>query len=558
MKATMIGIAALPDSIVGALGNAPQPATSESRAPLPQPADPRAAAPGAPAAGPPQRGGGLHQTMVGMPTPGAGMAPPAAAAPPPAMGGRPVNKTMLGVALPGIAPTGEAPPPMQPAPAPAPLPVAPAPVPRSTVALKVPYVPPPEPLADEPAPPPPRIVRRKGGIPLAAVGGVSAVLVLGLGAAIALLWRSAPPISAQPRSAPDGKDILHLSCDARSCADGTVVTFGGARATFATGEADLTLPEPLRIGDNALSLVIDRPGMGRDETVKVTVPVAYRVRADVSTMNSPRPAITIRVEAQPGTDVQVNGKPVTLDAAGVGAYAVDESASTEGPADESRVISVDVPYVVVQKGGTTEKGTASARVAVAPLRVDAPGTKAVVDDSSALLAGRAAKGSTVTVDGVPVTVGPDGAFETTVPLGSSGDHGIEVRAGTSVLAPRTVHALVTRATSLADAAKQFEQQHPIGYDAAMSDIAGKTGQPIVVTGEVLDARSSGHRTLALVDDKRGCAKGPCLARVVLGRDMPLAHGDVVSAYGLVARAFSAPGGQTVPEVEAQFLLRGKR
>jgi hypothetical protein len=124
--------------------------------------------------------------------------------------------------------------------------------------------------------------------------------------------------------------------------------------------------------------------------------------------------------------------------------------------------------------------------------------------------------------------------------------------------PRTVHAVITRVANLADAAKQFEQQHPLGYDTAMSDIAGKTGQPIVVTGEVLETRSSGHRTLLLVDDKRGCAKGPCLSRVIVGRDMPLAHSDVVSAYGQVARAYSAPNGQTVPEVEAQFVVRARR
>jgi hypothetical protein len=428
---------------------------------------------------------------------------------------------------------------------------------NATVALKVPYVPPPEPLKDEPAPLPPRIVRKKG-VPIALVGVISAALVLIGGIAIALLWRSGPPITAQPRSATDGRDLLHLSCDPKSCADGTVVTLGSARAVFAAGEADLALAEPLRIGENTLTLVIDRPGMGRDESLKLVVPVAYRVRADVSTMYGPRPSITIRVEARPGTDVRIDGKPVPLDASGVGAYSVEESLATEGPADESRVVSIDLPYVVVQKGGVTEKGTASARIAVAPLRVDAPGMHAVVDESAALVAGRAAKGSTVTVEGQPVPIGPDGAFEATVPLGELGDHSVEVRAGTAALMPRRVHALITRVANLSDAAKQFEQQHPIGYDAAMADIAGKTGQPIVVTGEVLDARSSGHRTLVLVDDRRGCAKGPCLSRVIVGRDMPLAHGDVVSAYGLVARAFSAPNGQTVPEVEAQFILRVKR
>jgi hypothetical protein len=412
-------------------------------------------------------------------------------------------------------------------------------------------------LKELPAPRPPRVVRKKG-VPIALVGVISAVLVLVGGLATALLWRGAPPIKAQARSAPDGRDILELTCDPRSCKDGTVVTLAGARAVFAAGEADLQLPEPLRVGDNTLQLVIDRPGMGRDETLKLLVPVAYRVRADVSTMNFQRPCITIRVEAHPGTDVRIDGRPVSLDALGAGSYAVDESAATEGPADESRIVTIDLPYVVVQKGGAAESGMASARVAVAPLRVDAPGMRAVVEESAALLAGRAAKGSTVTIDGAPVPIAPDGSFETPVPLGALGDHTVEVRAGTASLMPRTVHAVLTRVTSLAEAARQFEQQHPIGYDAAMGDIAGKTGQPIVVTGEVLDARSSGHRTLVLVDDKRGCARGPCLSRVVVGRDMPLAHGDVVSAYGLVARAFSAPNGQTVPEVEAQFVLRTKR
>ena len=78
--------------------------------------------------------------------------------------------------------------------------------------------------------------------------------------------------------------------------------------------------------------------------------VAYRVRADVTTMSAPQPAITVRIEAQPGTVVSIDGKPVTLDAAGLGAYAIDESAATEGPADESRVVSLDSTYVVMPPG----------------------------------------------------------------------------------------------------------------------------------------------------------------------------------------------------------------
>jgi hypothetical protein len=315
----------------------------------------------------------------------------------------------------------------------------------------------------------------------------------------------------------------------------------------------------LHVGDNNLSLAIDRPGMGRDETVKLVVPVAYRVRADVTTMETSHPSITVRVEAPVDTEVRVDDKPVQLDASGLGTYLLDESAVTQGPADESRVVAIEVPYVVVPKGRSPEKGTVSARIAVAPLRVDAPSASSVTDDDKVLVAGRAAKGASVTVDGASVGVSADGAFESTVPVNALGDRIIEVRAGTAALAPRTVRVTVKRVASLAVAAKAFEDQQPIGYDAAMRDIsAAKTGEPIVVEGEVVEARASGHRTLVLVDDRRGCAKGPCLTRVVVGRDLALAHGDVVRAYGRVARAYRTPTAQTVPEVEAEFVVRPHR
>jgi len=473
---------------------------------------------------------------------------------------------MLGVALPGIAPlhagdpaanpTADAEPPEPPSASLARLP------PTHSLAETMPipafFVPPPAPLADEPMPSGPGRTRR-GGASLAVAALLAGGVALVGGAAIALLWRSAPPIAAQPRIAPDGKDVLHLTCETSSCQDGTLVSLGSAHAAFAAGEADLPLAAPLNVGDNALTLSIDRPGMGRDETVKLLVPVAYRVRADVTTMGGPHPCITIRVEAPPQTEVRVDDKPVTLDATGAGSYVLDEAAATEGPADESRIVAIDVPYVVVPKGRAPETGTVSARIAVAPLRVDAPGTSTVIDEDKLLLAGRAARGATVTVDGASVTVAPDGAFETTIAVDAAGERTVEVRAGTGALAPRTVHIPVTRVANLADAAQAFEERGAVGYDAAMRDIeAAKTGERIVVEGDVVEARGSAHRTLALVDDRRGCAKGPCLARVIIGRDLSLARGESLRAYGRVARAYRTPTAQTVPEIEAEFVLRAKR
>src|SRR6202012_4582354 len=104
---------------------------------------------------------------------------------------------------------------------------------------------------------------------------------------------------------------------------GTVVSADGSRATFAGGEADLTLPRPLHIGDNALTLAIDRPGYGRDESLKVVVPLPYRVWADVVPMSEAHPSIVIRAQAVAGSEVTVDGKRLALDGDGIGAYAID-------------------------------------------------------------------------------------------------------------------------------------------------------------------------------------------------------------------------------------------
>ncbi len=502
-----------------------------------------------------------HKTMLGVASPLGAQAFGMSPAPAPAPAAAPVvsssHKAMLGVASAMAAPPSPAAPPAQPVDPPKRGPAA-------TQILQVAYAPPPAPLPELKAPPPPVVVR-KGGVPLTVVALLAGgVLVVGA-VVIALFWKSAPPMNAQARAGADGSDVLHLTCDPKTCPDGTTATLASAKATFAGGQADLPVATPLHLGENDFSLQVDRPGMGRDETMNFVVPVSYRVRADVTTMSAPRPAITIRVEARPGTDVKVDGKPVALDANGAGAYVVDESAAAEGAADESRVVSLDLPYSITPASpasagkATPESGTVSARVAVSPLRVDAPGPVSVVEDDHVLVAGRGPKGASVTVDGNVVSVAADGSFETTIPLPSPGDHVAEIRGGTQALMPRTVHVTVTRVASLAAAAKAFEQsQHPIGYDVAMSDIAGKTGQPIVVEGPVLESRASGHRTLVLVDDRRGCKKSPCHARVVVGSDLALVPGDVLHAYGVVARGFTPTSGPTIPEIDSQFALRTKK
>ena len=85
-------------------------------------------------------------------------------------------------------------------------------------------------------------------------------------------------------------------------------------------------------------MTIDRPGTGRDESVKLAVPVAFRIRADLSDINAKTPVVTVRVSAAAGSDVTVDKKALALDATGNGSYVIDVSADIEGPTEDVRLI----------------------------------------------------------------------------------------------------------------------------------------------------------------------------------------------------------------------------
>jgi hypothetical protein len=473
--------------------------------------------------------------MMGVAVPG--IAPVAASAPPRGLAG-----TMLGVAVPGIAPVHAS---HAPGPASSGAPRAP---PRQAVEI----APRPAPLVDDEPDLGPAPQRVKRGVPLGAVAGVVGVLVAAAGVAAFFLLRSTPLV-AQPGLDAQGHERLHLRCE--TCPDGTVAELAGARATFQNKETDLTLANSLKVGNNPLTIHLDRPNLGRDESVHVVVPVAFRIRADLADLAAAHPAITVRVEAVAGTDVRVDGKPVALDASGEGAYATDFGSETDGVSDELRLIDRVIPYAVTPKSGVEEKGKLTVRVGIAPLRLDGPGSRAVVDGATFHLAGRTARGGSVTANGTPVHTEPDGTFAQPFDLPSAGDLAVEMRASAPQLAPRTAHFVVKRVEHLADEAKAREQVPEATYDAIASDIPAAVGKATIVEGDVAEARTTAAGTLAIVDDMRGCAHAPCLVRVTYGGDTRFKHGDVLRVFGRVTRPF-AYGSSTVPEVEADFVQLG--
>ena len=522
-----------------------------------------------------------QKTMMGVAIPG--IAPtqqpppqPQQQGAPPAPGSAPdlrsKQSTMLGVAIPGIAPTHEPQQPSQP-PAPhgslpqhhpygltpqglpAPAPYMPSQVQNTALGMmaapEVKIVPRPKTLIDEPLPAAP-VIAPKRGIPALAVVGIVAVLVLVLGGAGAYLaLRNPGTLTAAPQLDETGKESLKIGC--ATCPDGTTVALGASTATVTAGAALLPLPAPLSIGDNNLAVKIDRPGAGRDEEVKVHVPVAYRVRADLATLTAKPPAITVRVEASLGSEVTVDEKPVTLDATGRGSYAIDLSKETEG-VGEAKTFERKIPFMITPKGGPPQTGYLTARTGIQALALEAPGAELYTDKTTAAVAGQTRPGSTVTIDGQNVPVDAQGHFGVRVELASVGDKPLEIIASAAPQAPRIVKVKVIRVASLADASKELDGKAPIAFDVFGADPTSKVGQQAVVEGDVVDVRASGGHTVMLVDTKRGCTKGAsCLVRIAHGEEDKVARGDSVRAFGRIVGPVTASG-KTVPEIEASLVL----
>jgi hypothetical protein len=384
---------------------------------------------------------------------------------------------------------------------------------------------------------------------------VVVVLLVG-GGVIALFVRGGTPLVASPRVGPQGEDQLHFACE--KCADDTRVSIGASSATFKNKQADLALPTPLAVGDNRVELTLERPG-ARAEVVKLNVPVSFRVQTDLSEITATPPQIKVRVEAKPGSQVKIDGKPLPLEK-GAATLVVPLGDDASGPSDEMKTVEKVVAYEVVHDG-KTEQGTVKARVPIAPLRIDAPSAVVVTDGATLLVAGRAVKNANVTVGGSAATSKPDGTFEAKVDV--SGNMDVVVAAWipksptSAPLGTRTAIVKVQKVASLAEEAKRQDAAYPLGYDAVASAVEANLGQPFVVHGSVLDARTANHQTVLIVDDVRGCAKGRCLTRVVYGGDTVVARGDWVRAYGRISGTVATSDGQKVPDVDASFLLKGK-
>jgi len=505
------------------------------------------------------------RTMLGVAMPG--IAPSPEASPEPARRAAPLG-TLLGVATPGIAPAapGAAPAPAQgPAvaprtnrtllgvtgpgkdtrPAQGPDPLAPGVL---TAAFKIPAVLPLPAAPQQAALPEAPEIAPKRGLPMApVVGGIAVALALG-GVGLFFALKSAAPLTAQGRVDEAGKEALATHCP--SCPDGTKLTLGAAAATVKGGEAVIPLAAPLALGPNDFDIQIDRPAGGRDETVRLRVPVSYRVRADLASLAADPPSIVVKAEAVPGATVEIDGKPVSL-TAGKGEASFPLGEETTGPADESKVIDKTLPFkVTLTSPSRTEGGTLPVRVRVVPLHLDAPGHHAVLAGSGACkLTGQTVVGGKLTVNGADTPLGSRGEFAAEVPCAEVGKHAVAVVAHMPGFAARKAVVTLTKVVSLEAEAKVWESKPLAPADALAKPES--VGKPAVLEGELVEARTVNGLTVALLDNRRGCKSG-CMVRVLYGGAEPLVKSQSYKVFGVVTRTLTADG-KTVPEVDVAFV-----
>lgn len=368
--------------------------------------------------------------------------------------------------------------------------------------------------------------RKRAIVVLAAAG----LLVVGA-LAFALLYRSAAPVTA--RVQPDGKggDALLLGCP--SCPDGTVVEHDGERAEVRQGSATLALRAPLAVGESRLAIALDRPGRGRDETVRVPVHVAYRVTPDLSPLAGETPSVAVVVDAAKGVRVEVEGREVNT-SSGRGTELVDLRRELTGVRDTPEILSRTIPFSVETESGR-EAGAVSVSIPIVPLRIDAPLGRITFEGPSFVLAGRVPKGASVLAAGHPIPVRADGSFAHTMNVSSVGQADVPVRAVMPGMAPRLATVGVRRVESLEAVARECSSQRDvIGVSSART--AALVGKPGAVVGEVLELSRAGVQTIVLVSAASCDGKGDaCRVRAVLGAELDATRGDTVTVCGLVSK-----------------------
>ncbi|HSC87162.1 MAG TPA: hypothetical protein VLC09_07830 [Polyangiaceae bacterium] len=460
-----------------------------------------------------------------------------------------LQRTLLGVATPGITPTGAfaaTPQPAQPAqsaqsaqsaqPAGAPA-ASPAATPSTTPGSANPSrhspFPPATPSGSSagdlriPAAPrlPSQPARKSKPFPwrllLAGMAGAAA-----LGGSLALLTKRVPRVAVTAFEVSEtGTDRLVLRCD--GCAQGQWLSLGEGSATTSgalapTASRQKWTGQPLRlepqrrllVGNNSLTLqVLDANGETAHET-QLVVPIAFRIETSLEGKQADPPSARLIVRAPPNSHVRIAGRDVPL--VGDAATLPIELTDARGETGRVQPLSLDWP-IEVTTGSSRKNSSARVQAAITPLELLTPARGHVLQAGPLAVSGRTLPGTRVRLGSSEVVADAKGEFQLTLPAPQPGS--LHLLAASGELVARVVDVSIGGPPT-ATATQPFPAAGSLQLD-----------QNVVLTGTVVESRVAGERTTVLLEAEGTCAAPPCLARVFFGQNRQLRPGQRVVASG---------------------------
>jgi hypothetical protein len=478
----------------------------------------------------------LGQTMVGVGAlPGADHAnAPLAAAPiaPAASAAKNNPKgTLMGVALPGIAPTHEPTPPPQFAPPP-------------------PYVPPPPPA---PATPSGRFDELPAGVPKSSrapaiiLGLIALLSIAGALVYVFVLRQSGPPPLTSSIEGDSNAPKLAIKC--ATCPDGSTIDLGSKNATFTGGAATIALaPKDLKVGPNVFKGKLVPKGKSPQD-VELDVAIPFLVHPSLAPLEKGESKVDVVF------DLADDQKAVVID--GEKLKGKTYELAIPAPSDEARVFDKTLSYEVQPKEGTPMKGSLKLSIPYASLRVGLPGRRPFAIGEELEVSGHTAAGGTVTVnEETTLTADDAGLFKGKVKVAADTKE-LKLRAFAGKLAPREVTVPIAHAKDAAEVYKILKDEAKTPFAKIAEKPEDNIGAVVSTKITVAQTGEEDGRPIAVGDAK--CAEDKCpVVRVLLPPGASAAKGDVLEVLGVVARAVPVEQGKaSAVEIDASILIRSK-
>ena len=360
-------------------------------------------------------------------------------------------------------------------------------------------------------------------------------------------WRSTPKLTVQVRTDESGRDFLELDCP--NCSDGSGITLGADSTLFDNHHASIALKQPLKMGENAVQLMLARRG-ARAEPIQLRVPVDFRVAGDMSALGETPPKVRLLVDKTPSVTVEVDKQPLSFDGAGHGHYDIDVTNDVTGESNVGKVLERRIAYTAQTPSGPVQ-GAVLTRIGIVPLSVDAPGPLYMTDREEFKLCGTTGPSAQIDIAGLKIDVDASGHFCHSMIIKEVGKFTIWITARENGFAPRKVQRVIERYANLEVYARKLYKEVP--HDLSANSAAATPLVALVGTIVELSERPPVTRLLLQFGPKSG-PRG--LVRVVASNQAPLKAGHSVTVFGQVTGTLKGPDGRDMSEVSAAFITPG--